>query len=187
MMFLFQKFESRFFKSFMLAAVMLVLVTGCDQIREKIAAFIQPQTVDDVTIAVNKKIEQRKFKEAKTEGEEFLNGKEDSSGKLAWALAKACAQNGDLDLAIKYTEQALKTNVITGPQAMTEPLLEPVRTDIRFVSLLVGISVSESPITKPDDSGSKKNVERNKSSTSIRMDGQGTEVRAGDIVIKLPN
>lgn len=187
MKFLFQKFKSRFFTSFMLATVMLVLATGCDQTREKIAAFIQPQTVEEVTIAVNKKIEQRKFKEAQTEGEEFLKSKEDSSGKLAWALAKACAQTGEHDLAIKYTEQALKANAITGPQAITEPLLEPVRTDIRFVSLLVGISASESPITKPNSSSSKKDVERNKSSTSIRMDGQGTEVRAGDIVIKLPN
>lgn len=187
MMFLYQKFKSSFFPSFMLAAIMLVLVTGCDQTREKIAAFIQPQTVEEVTIAVNKKIEQGKFKEAQTEGEGFLNGKEDVSGKLAWALAKACAQTGEHDLAIKYTEQALKANAVTGPQAMTEPLLEPVRTDIRFVSLLAGVGISENAIEKPKKFSSKKNVELNQSSTSIRMDAQGTEVRAGDIVIKLPN
>lgn len=186
-MFSYQKFKSSFFSSFMLAALMLVLATGCDQTREKVAAFIQPQTVEEVTIAVNRKIEQRKFTEAQAEAEGFLNGKEDASGKLAWALAKACAQTGAHDLAIKYTEQALKANAVTGPQAMVEPLLEPVRTDIRFVSLLAGISISEKSIEKSENLNAKKTIERNQSATSIRMDSKGTEVRAGDIVIKLPN
>lgn len=193
MIFLYQNFKksnSRYFLTLMLASIVLVLATGCDQAREKIAALIKPQTVEDVTAAVNEKIEKRKFKEAQTEGEEFLRGKEDVSGHLAWEIAKACAQIGEYDLAIKYVGQAVKANAVTGPQGMTEPLLEPVRTDIRFVSMLVGIGDSENSAVKSNTSSlpqESQESEQKKSSTSIRMDAQGTEVRAGDIVIKLPN
>jgi hypothetical protein len=182
-----QKIKSRISPLLILAVAIVLVATGCNQTREKVAAFIQPQTVEEVTIEVNKKIEQGKFTEAQAEAEGFLNGKKDGSGKLAWALAKACAQTGALDLAIKYTEQALKVNAVTGPQAMAEPLLEPVRTDIRFVSLLAGVGISENFTEKSTNLSAKKTTESNQSSTSIRMDSKGTEVRAGDIVIKLPN
>lgn len=184
---IYRTFKSSYLPSFMLASVVLVLATGCDQAREKIAAVIKPKTVEEVTVAVNEKVEQRRFKQAQTDGEGFLDGKEDASGYLAWAIAKACAQIDETDCAIKYTRQALKANAVTGPQAMIEPLLEPVRTDIRFVSLLAGIGVFENPVAKTKGSSYTQYVEQKKSSTAISMDAQGTEVRSGDIVIKLPN
>lgn len=166
-----------------LTSLVLVLIPGCDQIREKMAAAIKPKTIESVTVAVNEKIEQGKYKLAQTEGEEFLQGKDDSTGRLAWALAKASAQSGESDLAIKYLGQALKANVVTGPQAMAEPLLEPVHTDLRFVKMLVGVEASQSPQTAV----SPPNTTQAKPSTSITMDSKGTEVKAGDITIKLLN
>ena len=168
---------------------MLFLTAGCDQARENIAAAIKPITVEEVTAVVNEKIDHQQFRQAQTEGEKFLDGKPDASGHLAWALAKASAQSGDHDLAIRYTEQALSAHAVTGPQAMVEPLMEPVRTDIRFVSLLAGMGptqtsqVEVNSFTPPDPI--KKPAIAN--DTAIRMDGQGIEVKAGDIVIKLPN
>lgn len=184
-----RKFKFRFLTSFFLASIVIVLATGCDQAREKIAGIIKPKTVGEVTVSVNDKIEQRKFKEAQNEGVDFLGGKEDASGHLAWAIAKACAQIGEYDLAIKYASQALKANAVTGPQAMTEPLLEPVRTNIQFVSTIVGVGtgVSENTVAKAKAPSPTQDEKQKQTSTSISMDAQGTEVRAGDIVIKLPN
>jgi hypothetical protein len=170
-----------------LASAALFLVTGCERAGEKIAAMFSPKTVEEVTAAVNEKLAQHKFKDAQIEGEDFLGGKEDTSGHLAWALAKASAQIGQPDVVIKYTAQAIRAKAVTGPEAMIEPLLEPVRTDIRFVSLLAGIGKPESRAAQTNTPNSKQDAERKESSTVINMGAQGTEVRAGDIVIKLSN
>ena len=151
------------------------------------AAAIKPVTVEDVTAAVNEKIDHQQFRQAQAEGEKFLDGKADVSGHLAWAIARASAQSGDHDLAIRYTEQALSAHAVTGPQAMAEPLMEPVRTDIRFVSLLAGIGQTQAPLAQANSSPDSAPVKKPAPSTAIRMDGQGIEVKAGNIAIKLPN
>lgn len=182
-----QKLKNCYWSSLLIISAVLFLATGCDQAREKVAAAIKPTTVEAVTVAVNEKIDQQKFKQAQAEGEKFLDGKADESGYLAWAIAKASAQIGDHDLAITYTEQALRANAVTGPQAMAEPLMEPVHTDIRFVSLLAGIGVTQNPVAHAKNSAPTHEAKQKTPSTAIHMDGQGIEVKAGDIVIKLPN
>lgn len=149
------------------------------------AAIIKPTTVEDITVAVNEKIERRKFKQAQVEGEKFLDGKPDASGHLAWALAKASAQIGDYYLAIKYAGQALRVNAISGPRAMVEPLLEPIRSDVRFVMLVAESGGTEIPAVEPRNSTRQASPQT--PSTTIRMDAQGIDVKAGDIVLKLPN
>src|SRR4051794_11315484 len=94
----------------LLFPIFLVLATGCDDAREKVAAIIKPKTLEDVVASVNAKLDRKEYSQARLEGIEYLNGKDDPAGKLSWALAKACAQTGEYDLAIKYIEQALKTN-----------------------------------------------------------------------------
>jgi len=179
--------NSYHWSSFFVLAAILFLSTGCDQAREKMAAAIKPVTVEDVTAAVNEKIDHQQFRQAQAEGEKFLDGKADVSGHLAWAIARASAQSGDHDLAIRYTEQALSAHAVTGPQAMAEPLMEPVRTDIRFVSLLAGIGQTQAPLAQANSSPDSAPVKKPAPSTAIRMDGQGIEVKAGNIAIKLPN
>ncbi len=164
-------------------ALLVVLISGCEQAREKMADLIRPKTMESVTSSVNEQIAQGKFKLAQREGEEFLGGKEDVTGQLAWSLAKASAQLGEVDPALKYLGQALKAKAVTGPQAMVEPQLEGLRTELRFVALLVGVSMNQSPAAKPDATVG----ESGKSSTSINMGSGGTEVKAGDITIKLSN
>lgn len=182
-----QKFKNFCWPLFLAFNAVLFISAGCDQAREKMAAAIRPVTVEEVTMTVNAKIDQQKFKEARVEGEKFLDGKADASGALVWAIAKACAQTGDHDLAISYTEQALRANAVSGPQAMTEPLMEPVLTDIRFVSLVAGLDATEIPLPQAKNSAPSPQQKSQTPSTAIRMDRQGIEVKAGDIVIKLPN
>lgn len=180
---MYQNFRIKKWKSLVVITTVLFLATGCDSAREKMAAAIKPTTVEEVVVSVNEKIDQQKFMPAQVEGEKFLDGKADASGHLAWAIAKASAQTGDHDLAIKYMGQALKTNAVTGPQAMAEPLMEPIRTDIRFVSLVAGIGVTQNPVAQVKNSAPTHETP----SPAIRMDAQGIEVKTGDIVIKLPN
>jgi hypothetical protein len=183
-----RKFKKFWGPSLLAFAAILFLTAGCDQAREKMAAAIKPVTVEEVTVEVNEKIDQEKFEEARIEGERFLDGKADASGALAWAIAKSCAQTGDYDKAIRYAEQALGTHAVTAPQAMAEPLMEPVRNDIRFVSLLAGIGGTQtSPAEAKNPVFTHQANQHTPPSTAIRMDAQGIEVKAGDIVVKLPN
>lgn len=171
----------------LLIPIVLALTTGCDSAREKVAAAIKPVTVEEVTASVNEKIGRREYSQARTEGSAYLNDKGDPSGKLAWALAKACAQTGDRDQAIKYVEQALKANAITTADAMGEPLLEPLRDDTRFVALLGGASSSDSATAKAEAPAAPLSPDRTEPKTAVVIDAKGIEARAGDVVVKLPN
>lgn len=181
------RFKVACLRLIVLLPIVLGLVTGCDEAREKVAAALKPRTTEDVAASVNEKIGRKDYSQARLEGVEYLNGKDDPTGKLAWALAKACAQTGDRDLAIKYTGQALQSNLITPAEAMSEPLLEPVREDIRFVSLLAGTAPPEDKTSQPATSASAIQEKPNAPSTSVTIDAKGIEARAGDVVVKLPD
>lgn len=168
-------------------ALALTLATGCDSAREKVAAAIKPQTVEEVTASVREKIRRHEYSQACAEGVAYLNGKDDPSGKLAWALATAYAQTGGRDQAIKFTEQALKADAITPADAMSEPLLEPVRDDARFVSLLGGANWPGGAIARAKGSASASSAEQKESRTAVTIDAKGIEARAGDVVVKLSN
>lgn len=177
------RLQSLYFKGFfsLLVAAALLLSGGCDKAREQIAAAVKPKTAADVTILVNEQIGKLDFAQAKAEGESFLAANDDASGQLPFAVAKACSQLHDIDCALARMGQALKAGALSAEQVISEPLLEPVLADVRFLALLS--ANGDLPKAAPGATAPRKQA----SDTSIKMDGQGTEVRAGDIVIKLPN
>lgn len=142
------------------------LQSGCDKdVAAQITTAISPVNAQDVTISVNQKIHEGKFLEAQEVGTAFLKDHEDKSGQLAWALARASAKLGNHDQAIQYAGVAVKAGAVSNVQLMSEPMLEPVRTDIRFTSLAAGIDAASPP-------------------ASVTAGG---EASAGDVSVKLPD
>lgn len=104
----------------------------------EIASMISLTNAHDVMVSVNQKISEGKFRDALEEGASFLKDNEDESGQLAWALARASAQLGNHEQAIHYASLAVKADAVSKVQLMSEPMLEPLRSDVRYTSFVSG-------------------------------------------------
>jgi hypothetical protein len=123
----------------MLAAVAATaLLSGCDAARKHVAGAIRPAGAADAVAALRSQITQGNYAQASIEGARFLKDQQDVSGAVAWETAKASAQAGNPSDAIRYAELAIKGGTVAGVDLMAEPLLEPVRSDPRFVALAAG-------------------------------------------------
>jgi hypothetical protein len=123
-----------------LTLVLGALSAGCEQARRDIAAVISPATAQDVLKNVRQKIADGNFKAARDEGEGFLGANSDATGLLAWELSKACVQLGDNEQGIRFVEQAIRARAVSGIDLMSEPMLEPVRSDPRLLALGAGLA-----------------------------------------------
>jgi hypothetical protein len=146
--------------------VLAALSSGCEQARRDIAAALSPATAQDVLKNVRQKIADGNFKAAREEGEAFLEASSDDTGLLAWELSKACAQLGDNDRAIHFVEKAIRAHAVSGIDLMSEPMLEPLRTDPRLVALAAGLAPA---------------------SAAASLGANGGEASAGNGSVKLPD
>lgn len=122
---------------------LMSLQAGCGmEVGAQIASAILPADAHDVTASVNQKISEGKYKEAQDEGMDFLKDHEDKSGQLAWALARASAGLSNHNLAVKYAGKAYEAGAVSTVQLMSEPMLAPVRTEIRITLLRPGIDAT---------------------------------------------
>jgi len=157
--------------------LVIVSTTGCDQIREKVSNLINPKTPQQVLESANRKIADQKFKDALAEIESFGKADANLEGDFALAAAKSSFQVGENDKGYVYLSKALKANSISSAEAMTDPLFEPVRTEIRFVTILTQTATTKPTATEVSAGGD----------VSIKMNSSGgTEVKAGNLSVKLP-
>lgn len=177
---------NKFARTIVLASLLPVLglTAGCDKQRESVAAAIQPRTAQQVTATVNQLLAEGKFKEARADGESFLSGKA-PAGPLAWALAKACAQLGDHDAAIQYASRAVADHAVTGVDVMSEPLLEPVRTDVRLLAFAAGTTDTATSTSPQPFAGTPAAQPAPQATATINAGG--IEARAGSVSVKLPD
>jgi hypothetical protein len=89
-----------------------------------------------------------------------------------------------LDKALKNLRTAIDKLNLTPADVLHEKAFESIQTNIRFMETITNVSGTQ------QSSSSSVNQVRNQTDanqTSIKMDSSGTEVRAGNIVLKLPN
>lgn len=171
---------SRIINLTLLLSVLAVPLQGCDQVKGKLAELIAPRTPQQALEAANQKIADKKYGEALAELEKLGTSDPSVGGQIAWAAAKSSFQTGQADKGYAYLSQALKASAATAQDAMAEPLFEPVRTEIRFVTLLTEAAPS-SPAMPPSTEVSAGG------DVSIKVNPNGsTEVKAGSVSIKLP-
>lgn len=174
------KFNSRLVHASALAAMLglMSLQAGCSSdVGAHIAMAIRLANAHDVTVSVNQKISEYRFKEAQDEGIAFLKDHEDKSGQLSWALARASAKLGNLDLAVKFAGEAVRAGAVSHVQLMGEPMLEPVRSDIRFISLAAAINMHGRVVVGSPGSSDPVNA----------SETAGGQASAGDVSVNLPD
>ena len=160
------------------------IFAGCDELRSKIVDVIQPQTPQQTLVAVDDLIVNGNTKLAITKAEKIAETSGPLQGQFSWSLARAYALEGDLDKALKNLRTAIEKLNLTPADVLHEKAFESIQTNIRFMETITNVSGTQ------QSSSSSVNQVRNQTDanqTSIKMDSSGTEVRAGNIVLKLPN
>lgn len=154
------------------------LLAGCEGARESVAAAIRPASAQDVAGALRQQIGQGKFREAHDEGAAYLADKKDADGAVAWETAKASAQAGLADDAIRYAALAVRAHAVPAEGLLAEPLLEPVHTDPRLLALVTGAGTAATTGTgKPAAAGEAQ----------ATIGAGGVKASAGDVSVELPN
>lgn len=169
-------------KSILLISGILLMtcgLTACDQVRTKVAALIAPQSAKDELLDVNALIDNAKFKEAFEKASARVNSQDKTlQGEFAYAAAKASAYQSDASQAIRYVSIAVQTLDLSPDDVLQDIAFENMRTNVQFLQAITDIKGSSNSITEP-------NVNINSGDTGIKMNGSSTEVRAGDVVIKM--
>ena len=166
----------------LLTAGVLVALPGCDQFREQVAGWIAPSSPAETLQSVDTMIEQGRLKDAKNTVEANINETEAWKHHFELAAARIHALQGDQDTALQYLSKALAGLEITADELMKDAAFVSMITDVRFLQIITGQAGSSSvvpskPITSISAGGDAQ----------ILNTQQGTEIRAGDVVIKLPN
>ncbi len=161
------------------------LLSGCDGARESVAAAIRPASAAEVAGGLRQQIAQGRFAEAGAEGASYLKDKQDAGGVVAWETAKASAQVGKADDAIRFAELAVRGGAVEAVALMSEPLLEPVRSDLRLVALAAGGAQRETAAVLPAAGGDAATNAAPKAAEAS-VDG-GVKASAGDVSVQLPD
>lgn len=166
----------------LLATSVLVALPGCDQFREQVAGWIAPTPPTEALQSVDTLIEQGRLKEAKNTVEANINETEAWRHHFELAAARIHALEGDQETALQYLSKALAGLEITADELMKDAAFVSMTTDVRFLQIITGQAESSSVVpSKPVTSISAGG------DAQILNTQQGTEIRAGDVVIKLPN
>ena len=164
-------------------------LSGCDELRTKMADLIAPQSPQDALKAVNGLVDSGQYKEARDKAV-AMTDKPDAPlrGKFALAAARANAYLGDVDGAVRYLGIAVASLGMSPDEPMTDPAFQELRTNVQFLQAITALTSNRPVTSKPQQAPKPEGIESNAGgNTQIKMNASGTEVRAGEIVIKLPN
>ena len=164
------------------------LMAGCDRARHSVAEAIRPASPAEVAGALREQIAKGEFSRASADGSAWLANQRDPSGGVAGETAKASAQAGHADAAIRFAGMAVQGGAVDGVRLMTEPMLEPVRLDERLVALAAGVAagpVGQTNTLAPGATPAFAPASSNTAAASIGADG--ITASAGDVSVRLPD
>lgn len=175
-------------KSSLLPAILALgmampLLASCDGARQSVAEAIRPASAAEVAGLLREQIAKGDFGRASADGAAWLKDGADPSGMVAWETARASAQAGKVDAAIRYVGLAVQGGAVDAVSLMSEPMLEPVRLDPRLVALAAGgepvrasavapASVAAHPVANP---------------AAAAIGADGVSASAGDVSVRLPD
>jgi hypothetical protein len=88
------------------ALIALLILNGCDQVRQKLADLLSPPSAMECLVRVQKLVDAGDFQQAVLTGEDYLKDKNLASGGLHLAVAKAYLELGDAAKALQHTQEA---------------------------------------------------------------------------------
>ena len=182
--------------------VLVLALAGCDQ-----WAALTEKKPQDVLQAVSQKMSAGQFKEARQEAEPYAAKEGSLRPEFALAVARAAARTGDVDAALAHLTVAIRGLGLSAADLMADPAFSALQSNVRFLALITDTAATtgvqtvttQTTVTTQQTLGTasapqprpKKVPEGvvvdSGGGASVKMNRQGTEVRAGDITIRLPN
>lgn len=89
-----------------LALTALTVLSGCDQVRQKLADLLSPPSAVECIARVQRLLDAGDFQKAVATGEDYLKDKNLATGELHLVVAKAYLELGDATKALQHTEAA---------------------------------------------------------------------------------
>lgn len=159
---------------------LVVSLSGCDQLRGRLAEWISPQTPQEALKSIDTMVAAGQLKEALVKAQAFIEKPGDLRPQFEFAAARVAALQGQVELALGHLSRALADLDMSPDQLMADEAFETLHTNVRFLQIITGGS-------SPRPAASAGTQIKASEDTQIKITNQGTEVRAGDVVIKLPN
>ena len=160
----------------------MLLLGGCDQFRSRVAVLIAPEAPAQTLQTIERLIGEGKYLEAKNQAQQVVDKPGGPlRGEFAFAAARASAMKGDTEDALRYLALAFQIKSLNVDEVLAERAFHGLKTNVQFLQIIAQNAPSTS---KPVASSGTHEV--GAGLTQIRQDSSGTEVRAGDVVIKLP-
>lgn len=153
---------------------------GCDQLRSTVADFISPEKPEEALKSASNLLIAGQHKEAMDKAQPFADKEGPLQAQFSLLVARAAALNGDSDTALKYLAKAILPLTLNAAELMADSAFVSLQADMRFLQL---ITYQKNEPKTPNravsvDSGGD---------AAITINNRSTEVRAGDVVIKLTN
>ncbi len=176
----------------------LFMLSGCDQVRTRLGELISPEPPAQALQSVDRLIDEGKFQEAKDKAASRTQ-KADAPlrGQFAMSAARASAFKGDTEDALRYLALAFDSMPLNTDEVMSEPAFRSLQTNVRFLQLITQApapaqspaapQAAKAPAAQATAPAPSPVLEVGAGSAQIRQDSKGTEVRAGDVVVRLPN
>lgn len=159
---------------------LVINLSGCDQLRGRLAEWISPQTPQEALKSIDTMVAAGQLKEAFAKAEAFLEKPSELRPQFELAAARVAALQGHVDVALRHLSRAIADLDITPDQMMADEAFVNLQTNVRFLQIITGGA-------SPQPTSSAGSQVKASEDTQIKITNQGTEVRAGDVVIKLPN
>lgn len=159
---------------------MSIFLGGCDQLRSTVANVISPEKPEDALKAAGAHLAEGRYKEAREKAQPHADKEGPLQPQFSLLVARASAQSGDNEAALRYLGKAIIPLKLTTDVLMADSAFASLHTDIRFLQL-VTYQTNEPPSSSRDVSIHAGGE------AQININSRATEVKAGDVVIKLPN
>ena len=152
------------FKFVTLVLIFFFSLSGCDQIKSKLADISGNSSPSEVAKRIDRLVQDKAYQKAISEGEAYLQKKQDPDGIVSESMVKAYMVSGDTEGMIEHLKK-YKVSSSGGSTDKSAQSIDPKKN-------------SQEP--NPPE------AEVRAGNASVTQTKQGTVVRAGDAVVVMP-
>lgn len=178
---------SRFFQ-ILIGIVIVVSLTGCDQVRGKLGALFQDKTPQQVNQEAQQALAGGQPQKAIDLTKPFLEKPGQADPQILVTTARAYAALGDVPQMLNVLDILVVQHALDKTQLMNDGAFAAVRTDMRFVSWVANVSSGASPRTPDVSNQAAPSVSSQASpGVSAEIGPGGVSARAGNVSVKIGN
>ena len=180
----------RFIKPLFLLVVALCLpfgLSGCDQVREKLAAVIKPGSAKDALDGASKSFAAGQYQQAIEQAKPFANTAGEQQQQFALVVARSYAMTGNAEQALSFLSIAAQAGPLNRPILMMDSAFAPIATDLRFVAFVAdqGNAPGAPAGTATPAGAAAATVQAVAGDVSAQVGPGGASARAGDVSVRV--